>query len=50
MIETNTTAFVSEKFYDHYLYNLLTLLMKIINECKILNNPKLNETSNFIYG
>lgn len=40
---------VTEKFYDQYLFNILTLLMKIFKECKVYSNSKYCEISNKIY-
>jgi hypothetical protein len=49
-METNTSSVVTEKFFDQYLFNLLTLFMKILSECKIIQDKKYNTSINVIYG
>lgn len=49
-MELISSVAVNEKFYDQFLFNILTLLMKIFNECKILNDDKYSQISNQIYG
>jgi U3 small nucleolar RNA-associated protein 20 len=34
--ETNTSSLLNEKFYDQYLFNLLTLSLKMFSECKFV--------------
>lgn len=45
----NTDATLSEKFYDQYLYNLLSLLIKILTDVKILNDKNYAEIINDLY-
>lgn len=49
-MDSNTNSNLTEKFYDQYLYNLLSLVMKILNECKIINDKKFNQKINQIFG
>ena len=49
-METNTSSLITEKFYDQYLFNLLTLFMKILTECKIISDKKHSNTINIIFG
>lgn len=46
----DTNDLVTEKFFDQYLFNVLTLLMKIFKECQISTNSKYNEITNKLYG
>ncbi|CAF0883171.1 unnamed protein product [Brachionus calyciflorus] len=46
----NTNDIVTEKFYDQYLYNLLSLLMKILTDLKIFAVKKYTETINKLFG
>ena len=49
-MELISSVSVNEKFYDQYLFNILTLLIKIFNECKILNDEKYSQFNNKLYG
>lgn len=48
-IQSNLSVLISDKFYDQYLFNLLTLLIKLLNECKLFTG-QYNETINEIFG
>jgi hypothetical protein len=46
----NTNEFVTEKFFDQSMFNVLTLLMKIFKECQIFTSLKHNQVTNKLYG
>ena len=40
----------SEKISDQYLVNLFSLLIKILNECKLFGEEKWTQSLNELYG
>lgn len=49
-VEENSSTLINEKFYDQYLFNLLTLFMKILTECRLIENGRHTQTVNTIFG
>jgi hypothetical protein len=47
-MDENST--ITEKFYDQYLFNLLSLIVKLFQECNLLKNEKYNDITNKIFG
>ncbi len=49
-LETNTNSLINEKFYDQYLINMLSLLIKLLSECKSLfKNTKYTSMMNQLF-
>ena len=49
-VESNSSTLLNEKFYDQYLFNLLTLFMKILTECRLIENRRHTQSVNTIFS
>lgn len=48
-IESNSSSLITEKFYDQYLFNLLSLVLKIYKDCNVLAIAKYSDHSNKLF-